>query len=113
MTAGILVCGLVAVASVFSFVIRANASNRQMTVATTLLYDKVEAFRSASFDDPIWTSPNGTEHFVVSGDRYTRYWVIDSGSPRTVTVIVYAESNALTRHRSELIRVITVVGPTF
>jgi hypothetical protein len=113
MTAGILICGLVAVASVFSFAIRANASNRQMAVGTTLLYDKVEAFRSASLEDPIWLSANGAEHFVVDGQRYSREWVIESGVGKTVTVIVYSEHTALTRRRSELIRATTIVSPTF
>ena len=40
--AGVLACGLVAVTALFSFVIRTNAGNRQMAVATTLLYDKME-----------------------------------------------------------------------
>ena len=113
MTAGILMCGLVAVASVFSFAIRANATNRQMAVGTTLLYDKVEAFRSASLEDPIWLSANGAEHLVVDGERYSREWVIESGVGKTVTVIVYSEHTALTRRRSELIRATTIVSPTF
>ena len=90
MTAGILVCGLVAVASVFSFAIWANATNRQMAVGTTLLYDKLEAFKAAFLQDPIWQSSNGAEYFVVAGERYSREWVIGSGFGKTVTVIVYA-----------------------
>ena len=113
MTAGILACGLVAAASVFSFAIRANATNRQMAVGTTLLYDKVEAFRSASLDDPIWLSTNGAEYFVIAGERYSREWEIGSGVGKTVTVIVYAESTPLTHRRSELIRASTIVSPTF
>lgn len=113
MTAGILVSGLVAVASVFSFAIRVNVTNRQMAVGTTLLYDKVEAIRSASLADPIWMSANGSEYFVIAGERYSREWAIGSGSPRTVTVTVYAESTSLTRRRSELIRATTIVSPTF
>jgi hypothetical protein len=113
MTAGILVCGLVAVASVFSFAVRANTSNRQMAVATTLLYDKVEAFRSTPLSDALWTNSNGTEYLVVAGERYSRQWTIGSGSSKAVTVIVYAESNALTRRRMELIRATTIVSPSF
>jgi len=113
MTAGILVCGLVAVASVFSFAVRANTANRQMAVATTLLYDKVEAFRSAPLSDALWTNSNGTEYLVVAGERYSREWAIGSGRSKAVTVIVYAESNALTRRRSELIRATTIVSPSF
>jgi len=113
MTAGILVCGLVAVASVFSFAVRANTANRQMAIATTLLYDKVEAFRSASFSDPLWANSSGTDHLVIVGERYSREWTVGTGNARTVTVIVYAESNALTRRRSELIRTTTIVSPSF
>jgi hypothetical protein len=113
MTAGILVCGLVAVASVFSFAIRANATNRQMAVATTLLYDKIEAFRAASFADPIWTTAEGTEYLVIAGERYCRQWTIEGSSERTVTVIISADSNALTRRRSELVRATTLMSPTF
>lgn len=113
MTAGILVCGLVAVASVFSFAIRANATNRQMAVGTTLLYDKLEAFRGASLEDPIWLSANGDEYFVIAGERYSREWVIESGFGKSVTVIVFAESTPMTHRRSELIRATTIVSPTF
>src|SRR5215510_9675983 len=112
MTSGILVCGLVAVASVFSFAIRVNATNRQMAVGTGLLCDKLEAFRSASLEDPIWVSANGAEYFVIAGERYSREWVIGSGVEETVTVIVYAESTPLTHRRSELIRATTIVSPT-
>jgi len=113
MTAGILVCGLVAVASVFSFAVRSNTANRQMAVATTLLYDKVEAFRAAPFGDPLWANVNGTEYLVIAGERYSREWAVGGGNSRTVTVIVYAESNAVTRRRSELIRATTVVSQSF
>jgi len=113
MTSGILVCGLVAVASVFSFAIRVNATNRQMAVGTTLLYDKLEAFRSASLEDSIWVSAYGPEYFVIAGERYSREWVIGSGVEKTVTVIVYAESTPITHRRSELIRATTIVSPTF
>jgi prepilin-type N-terminal cleavage/methylation domain-containing protein len=41
-TATIVALGLVAVASIFSFAVRANISNRQMAVATALAYDKME-----------------------------------------------------------------------
>ena len=113
MTSGILVCGLVAVASVFSFAIRANVTNRQMAIGTTLLYDKLEAFRSTPLEDPIWPSANGAEYFVIAGERYSREWVIGSGFGKTVTVIVYAESTPLTQRRSELIRATIIVSPTF
>jgi len=113
MAAGILVCGLVAVASVFSFVIRANGANRQMAVATSLLHDKMEEFRSLPFTDAIWTKSTGSDTIVVAGERYTRVWQAGSGIPRSLTVIVYAQNQALTRRTSELIRATTLVSPTF
>ena len=112
MAAAILACGLVAVASIFSFAIRANMNNKQMSVATALLYDKMEEFKSTSFSDPIWANA-GSDDVTQGGDRYIRVWQIGAGVPRSVTVIVYAHSNPLTRRRTELIRATTLISPTF
>ena len=111
--AGILVCGLVAVTSVFSFVIRSNNANRQMAVASSLLSDKMEEFRSTAFTDAIWTKTTGSEILVVGSERYTRVWQVGSGVPRTVTVIVYVQNHALTRRSIEVIRATTLFSPTF
>ena len=115
MAAGILVCGLVAAASVFSFAVRTNRINRQMAVATSLLYDKMEEFNfnSASLTHPIWTKAAGSETVVVAGEQYVRSWQIGPNLPRTLTVIVYVENQAITRRRTELIRATTLVSPTF
>jgi prepilin-type N-terminal cleavage/methylation domain-containing protein len=112
MAAAILACGLVAVASIFSFAIRANMNNKQMSVATALLYDKMEEFKSASFSDPIWASA-GSDDITQGGSRYIRVWQIGAGVPRSVTVIVYAQSNPLMHRQTELIRATTLVSPTF
>jgi Tfp pilus assembly protein PilV len=112
-TAGILLCGLVAVAYVFSFAVRTNGTNRQMAVATTLLYDKMEEFRSTPFTHAVWLNATGSETLVIAGERYTRAWKIKPGTPRTVTVIIYIQNQALTRRQSELIRATTLVSPTF
>src|SRR5437016_7301578 len=101
MAAGILLCGLVAVASIFSFAIRTNVANRQMAVATTLVYDKMEEFRSAPFTDVIWTNAVGSETIVVAGEPYIRAWNIGSGVPRSVTVIVSTQSSALSLRQTE------------
>ena len=111
--AGILVCGLVAVTSVFSFVIRSNNANRQMAVASSLLSDKMEELRSTAFTDAIWTKTTGSEILVVGSERYTRVWQVGSGVPRTVTVIVYVQNHALTRRSIEVIRATTLFSPTF
>lgn len=110
---GILLCGLVAVGSIFSFAIRANGMNRQMAVGTSLVYDKLEEFRSASFSDAIWATRTGSETLVIAGEQYIRAWQISASVPRTVTVSVYAQSNLLTRRQSELIRATTLFSPTF
>jgi len=111
--AGILVCGLVGVTSVFSFVIRTNNANRQIAVASSLLSDKMEEFRSTAFTDAIWTRRTGSETLVVGGERYTRVWQAGPGVPRTVTVIVYVERHALTRRSIEVIRATTLFSPIF
>src|SRR5262245_41225496 len=100
MAAAILVCGLVAAASVFSYVLRTNGTNRQMAIATSLLYDKMEQFRSTSFTDAIWTNTNGSEILITEGERYIRAWKVGPGVPRIVTVIVYAQTQTLTRRQT-------------
>jgi len=106
------VCGLVAVASIFSFAVRGNTRNRQVSVANALLYDKMEEFRSASFSEPIWRNGDDSDRIVRDG-TYIRVWQIGKTLPRTVTVIVYIESNPLTGRQTELIRATTLVSPTF
>ena len=110
---GVLACGLVAVAALFSFVIRTNGANRQMAVATALLYDKMEEFRSISFTDAVWVNANGSETVVVGSQRFIRAWQVGRNTPRAVTVIVYAEKDALVRRQTELIRATTLMSPIF
>ena len=110
-TAAVVTCGLVAVASMFSFAVRANIADRQMAMATALLYDKMEEFRSTSFDQPLWKNGDGFD-YVVKETTYMRVWQVSPGVPRNVTVIVYVEG-ALTRRPTELIRATTVVSDTF
>ena len=108
-TAGIVACGLVAAAAVFSFTIRANISNRQMSAATALLYDKMEEFRAAPLTAPIWMIGNGSDEDA----EYLRVWQVGSRTPRSVTVIIYAKSSALTHRKTELIRATTLASPVF
>ena len=110
-TAAVMTCGLVAVASMFSFAVRANIADRQMAVATALLYDKMEEFRSTPFDQPLWKNGDGFD-YVVKDITYIRVWQVSRTVPRNVTVIVYVEG-ALKRGRTELIRATTIVGDTF
>jgi Tfp pilus assembly protein PilV len=105
-TATIVACSLVAVAAIFSFAIRANISNRQMAVATSLAYDKMEELK--------WSAilADGTDQ-VTLDDTYLRSWHIGSNQPRSVTVTVFSISNPLTRHQLELIEVTTLLSPEF
>ena len=105
-TAAIVAFGLVAVASVFSVAIRTNISNRQMAVATSLAYDKMEELK--------WTPSvaDGTDQ-VTLDDTYIRAWQVGSGDPRLVTVTVYALSNPLTHRQTELIQATMLLSPTF
>jgi len=104
-------CGLVVVASMFSFSIRANASTRQMAVATALLNDKMEQFKSAPLDSALWQDGDGSED-VVQDWTFTRAWKINRTIPYTVTISVYAEG-ALTSRQIELIRATTAVTNSF
>ena len=113
MSAAILACGLVAVASVFSFAIQANGSNRQMAVATALLYDKMEEIRSTPFTDTLWINADGSDGVTEDGGRYIRVWQISAGMPRSVTVIVYAQRDVFGRGQTELIRATTLISHTF
>jgi Tfp pilus assembly protein PilV len=105
-TAAIVACSLVAVAAIFSFAIRANISNRQMAVAITLAYDKMEELK--------WTSvvSDGTDQLTID-DTYVRTWHSDSNQPRSVTVAVYAMSDPLRHRQTELIRITTLLSPVF
>jgi prepilin-type N-terminal cleavage/methylation domain-containing protein len=106
MAAVILLCGLVAVASTFSFAIQTNVANRKMAVATSLLYDKMEEFRSAPFAGALWESPSGADTVIAGGQPYIRSWQITAATPRTVTVIVAIG-------QTELVRASTMISPSF
>ena len=105
-TAAIIACGLVAVASIFSFAIRANISNRQMSMATALLYDKMEELKWA-------TQPADGSDILTQGATYLRVWRVSTNVPRTITVIVSVLSNPLTHQETELIQATTLTSPEF
>lgn len=112
-TAGIVVCGLVAAASVFSFVIRASAANKQAAVAATLLYEKMEELESAPLTDAAWANATGSETVTRASENYLRTWRVGDGIPRVVTVVIYAKRNSWTGRQVEVIRASTLVSPTF
>jgi hypothetical protein len=72
----------------------------------------MEEFRSASFSAPIWMNGDGSDRIALDG-TYIRVWQIGKTLPRSVTVIVYIESNPLTGRQTELIRATTLVSPVF
>jgi len=77
-----------------------------MAVGTSLAYDKMEELR--------WTASlaDGTDQVTVD-DVYLRTWHIGSSQPRSITVTVYALSNPLTRRKTELIEVSTLLSLVF
>jgi Tfp pilus assembly protein PilV len=88
----ILVSGVVAVASIFSFTTGATFRNRQTITATMLLYDKMEQLRT--MDSPAGGSldpANPVADFSDNpGGGFLRVWQIqDSGTP-TITIAVFA-----------------------
>jgi type II secretory pathway pseudopilin PulG len=131
----ILVTGLVAVASLFSWSTAANHNNRQRTAATILLSDKMEQFKLEDLESGIWTAGGSLnpdnpaagywDYVTFGGDGtltvdtgstnapYLRLWAISGSNPKTVTVIVYARRSGLTRQRMELIRATTMASRTF
>ena len=110
-TSFIATCGLVAVATTFSFAIRANVNNRQMAVATALLYDKMEQFKLAPLDSPLWTNGDDSDN-VIQETTFTRIWEINPATPQSVSIVVYAES-PLWHRLTELIRATVNVANTF
>jgi prepilin-type N-terminal cleavage/methylation domain-containing protein len=105
-TAAIVAGGLVALASIFSVAIRANISNRQMAVATALMYDKMEELKWAA------VVSSGSDQITLD-DNYIRTWHVVAGDPQSVTVTVYAVSNPLTHHETELIQATMLISPAF
>ncbi len=96
-------------ASMFSLAVRADMNNRQAAVAATLLYDKMEQFRSMPLDDPLWA--DATDQ-VTYDTKYVRVWQVSGGAVRSVTIAIYAE-NPLTRRQTELIRATTLITSIF
>ena len=108
-TSAVVACGFVAVGSMFSLAISADINNRQAAVAATVLYDKMEQFRSMPLGDPLWA--DGTDE-VTYDTKYVRVWQVSGVAVRTVTIAIYAE-NPLTRRQTELIRATTLVTSLF
>ena len=91
-TTAVLVSGLVAVASLFSYTVRTTLNNQERTTATLLLVDKMEELKSSRI------TSGGSDDI----NTFKRVWQVESTSPPKVTVIVYSG-------RRELIRATTMV----
>ena len=135
LASAILVSGIVGVASVFTVTTGVSIRNQQRTVATLLLYDKMEQLRSTPIGDAAWMAGGAlkpgspaagyfdyvtitTDAIVISSTTdttfpYMRMWQIAGAEPRSLTVIVYVQRAGLTRRRLELIRATTLVSGTF
>jgi prepilin-type N-terminal cleavage/methylation domain-containing protein len=110
-TSFIATCGLVAVATMFSFAVRANINNREVAAATALLYDKIEQFKSTPLSSPLWINGDDSDN-VVQDITFTRVWEINPAVPQSVSITVYAD-NPLTHSLTELIRATATAGKTF
>ena len=82
-----------------------------MAIATALLYDKMEQFKSAPLDSPLWNNGDDSDD-VIQGTTFTRVWEINPVIPHSVSIVVYAES-PLTHRLTELIRATAIVTNTF
>jgi len=81
----ILTVVLLAVGSLVYSIMRSTTSSKEMTVATTLMQDKMEGLRNTSLSS--LNSGNDTVH--TGNIDYLRQWVIaTSGNIRTITVDV-------------------------
>src|SRR5262245_12960274 len=131
----VLVTGLVAVAQLFPYSIRSNASSRQTTTATMIMDDKLEALRAlpladtalnaggslnpaspaTGYYDYVTVASNGTVTVSASSSptAYLRLWQVSGTNPKTITVVVYAVRNGISRTRLEATRSSTLVTDTF
>ena len=76
---------LLAVGSLVFSIMRSTTSSKEMTVATTLMQDKMEGLRNTGLSS--LNSGNDTVH--MGNINYLRQWVIAaSGNIRTITVDV-------------------------
>lgn len=96
-TTVVLVSGLLAVATLFSYSIRTNLISRQRTTATILLYEKMEQFTYTPLTDVLWAADASDQVTIPEDGTYKRLWKITGTMPRSVTIIVYARGRELAR----------------
>jgi Tfp pilus assembly protein PilV len=132
---GVLITGLVAVAQLFPYAIRSNASSRQTTTATMIVDDKLEALRAlpltdaalnaggslnpaspaTGYYDYVTVASNGAVTVSASSSptAYLRLWQVSGINPKAITVVIYAVRNGISRTRLEATRSSTLVTDTF
>lgn len=101
----ILSVALLGLASVTTMIIKGNASNKTLTVATTLAKDKLEELRSLPLTGTgtgttIPSSHSGTDYWganqgaaTSSNPYFTRSWSASGTDPITITVTVTWPTN--------------------
>lgn len=134
-TTAVLVTGLVAVATIFSYSAGANITTQQRTTATVLLYEKMEHFKSAPLTEGIWIAGGSLNSGIPTSGYYDyatidsaggvststtdsslpylRVWQIGETAPRTITIAVSARKAGLTGRPMELVRATTMKGTSF
>ena len=125
---GIMVAGLLAVASIFTYSARTNILNQQRTTANLLANSKLEELRATSpisnligggglnaanptayyFEyASLTTSGTLTVDTVTDTAPYLRLWQISGTNPRLITVAVFSQRSGVSGQRTELIRATT------
>ena len=87
----ILTVALLGLASLTSMIIKGNASNKTLTIATTLAKDKLEELRSKAYTDipagPV--TDTRAANGISAGSFYTRTWRSTAGAQsKTITATV-------------------------
>jgi prepilin-type N-terminal cleavage/methylation domain-containing protein len=102
----ILTSGLVAVAWLFVYSAKVTVTNERRTIATFILHEKLEQFKSTPLTDTRWTPGEYSE----SDGAYLTVWRVTNTHPRTLTVVVYGRVDGLMT-RLELAKATTMVAP--
>ena len=129
----VLVTGLLAVASLFSYSIRTNMYTEQMTTGILLANTKMEGLRAtgmagltaggglnsasptANYFEYVSISTSGalTTDTVTTTAPYLTLWMISDANPVIITVAVYAQRGGVSGQMAELIRTTTSLTSGF
>jgi prepilin-type N-terminal cleavage/methylation domain-containing protein len=131
----VLVPGLAAVTMLLPYLTNSISSSRQITAATMILTDKMEALRRLPLTDAalnvggglnpaspvngyydyVTVAANGTVTTSATAlpKSYLRVWQTSGANPKTITIIIYSVRNAVSNRRMEMARSSTIVTDTF